>query len=126
MNNPKTKNSFAVTLTLTPEFCDKTKTNLQYELTFPALNSALAHLAALEYSIHTELTKDNNIHYHVFIRMQNRTKCDDLKVNLLGDLYSNEGYLIWGFACVKKCYDVEGWINYLKKNPYVNNQIYLF
>lgn len=125
MSNQKNKNSFAVTLTLTPEFC-KNSTEYQYDNTYVVLDTVLKSLKALEYSIHTELTKENNIHYHILIRLTSRMKCDDLKVKILSELYAKEGYLTWGFACVKKCYDSDGWINYLKKQPYINKKDYLF
>lgn len=126
MNNPKCKNSFAVTITLEPLFCALNSTELQYEKSYPILDTALKSLAALEYSIHTELTKEKNIHYHIFIRMETRITCEMLKLKLLTELYSDNNYCIFGFASVKKCYDMEGWLNYLKKQPYINNNNYMF
>jgi len=110
-------NKFAVTITLRPEYCDVCW-QTQYEVTYPLLLFGLARIdnLVIDYTIHPELTKLKNIHYHLYFVTTNVQTCVFTKQMIFNALNSN----IFGFIQVKALKspdDVNKWINYINKNP---------
>lgn len=114
---------WALTLTLKPELNNLSACE-QYLLIADDICERLNASDAIWNSvIQFEVSKSNNIHMHLYLQT------DPLTIkNLRGHLHVLLNLAgVYGFYWLKPTTDIDGWINYINKDPfYIESHLYAF
>jgi len=113
---------YALTQTLSPDFCNGRKSHIQLKQSCEAINTLLRGFCS-NYSLSAELTKKGDIHFHAICY----TDLNEDGMPTFEALYRNEikskrfkdkktGRGCFGFTLIKDCKDPHIWIQYITKH----------
>lgn len=119
------KNCYAVTFTLKPTFTNNRSPREQKEqsegLLYESLRQKFGNQLE-ELVLYAELTRNEDVHYHGYLKLKSRISRFELSVTIKWAL---EGE-VFGFYNCKRISDLNGWLKYIHKDVYNPNEEYMF